>query len=176
MSLLTTVTMGLDHSVGSVTFAMTPWSSMRCSSACTSFGCLHSWVALENNANSLFHVFQSHASLEVSKGFGGGSCSCSAVYLLGQAEVTAETDHCPLVPIFEKPLHQCPLRLQSMRLTLQRYPIKVKYKPRKEFFLADALSRFPSKVKLEEEEQLSERAELCFSLGTSFERSTGGHK
>lgn len=55
------------------------------------------------------------------------------------------------MPIFSKPLYQCPLRLQRMRLTLQRYPIKLTYKPGKELFLADALSRFPSKKLLREE-------------------------
>ncbi|XP_077548102.1 uncharacterized protein LOC144160844 [Haemaphysalis longicornis] len=38
-----------------------------------------------------------------------------------------------------------------MRLTLQRYPIKLVYKPGKELFLADALSRFPSEVSMREE-------------------------
>lgn len=72
-------------------------------------------------------------------------------YIFGQSEVTVETDHRPLVPIFSKPLHQCPLRLQRMRLTLQRYAINLLYKPGKELFLADALSRFPSKALLTEE-------------------------
>ncbi|XP_075724095.1 uncharacterized protein LOC142766130 [Rhipicephalus microplus] len=72
-------------------------------------------------------------------------------YIFGQSEVTVETDHRPLVPIFSKPLHQCPLRLQRMRLTLQRYAINLLYKPGKELFLADALSRFPSKALLSEQ-------------------------
>lgn len=38
-----------------------------------------------------------------------------------------------------------------MRLTLQRYSINVTYKPGKDLFLADALSRFPSKACVEEE-------------------------
>ncbi|XP_037516338.1 uncharacterized protein K02A2.6-like [Rhipicephalus sanguineus] len=38
-----------------------------------------------------------------------------------------------------------------MRLSLQRFPIKVVYKPGKELFLADALSRFPNQKELKEE-------------------------
>lgn len=38
-----------------------------------------------------------------------------------------------------------------MRLALQRFPIRVTYKPGKELFLADALSRFPNKTELKEE-------------------------
>lgn len=72
-------------------------------------------------------------------------------YIFGQADVVVETDHRPLIPIFSKPLYQCPLRLQRMRLSLQRYAITLRYKPGKELFLADALSRFPSKIALEEE-------------------------
>lgn len=72
-------------------------------------------------------------------------------YVFGQSSVTVETAHRQLVPIFSKPLHQCPLLLQRMRLTLQRYAINVQYKPGKELSLADALSRFPSKVLLTEE-------------------------
>lgn len=62
-----------------------------------------------------------------------------------------ETNLRPLVPIFDKPLHQCPLRLQCMRLSLQRYAIKLQYKPGKELFLTDALSRLPSTLKMQVE-------------------------
>lgn len=73
-------------------------------------------------------------------------------YIFGQESVTVETDHRPLVPIFSKPLYQCPLRLQRMRLTLQRYPIKLTYKPGKELFLLtpylDSLARNSCEKKL----------------------------
>ncbi|KAJ8006345.1 hypothetical protein DPEC_G00134270 [Dallia pectoralis] len=50
-------------------------------------------------------------------------------YLYGRDDVTAETDHRPLVSIFVKPLLSAPKRLQSMLLTLQNYCLKVVYKP-----------------------------------------------
>ncbi|XP_056109383.1 uncharacterized protein K02A2.6-like [Rhinichthys klamathensis goyatoka] len=61
-------------------------------------------------------------------------------YVYGR-EVQVESDHKPLECIFKKPLHQTPLRLQRMLLRLQRYNLKVKYKPGKEMHIADALSR-----------------------------------
>ncbi|XP_036345642.1 uncharacterized protein LOC118754876, partial [Rhagoletis pomonella] len=56
-------------------------------------------------------------------------------------DILVETDHKPLEAIFKKCINDCPARLQSIRLRLQRYNITVKYKPGKELFLADALSR-----------------------------------
>ena len=44
--------------------------------------------------------------------------------------------------LLSKPLHQAPLRLQKLVLTLQWYDLKVKYLPGSELSVADALSRF----------------------------------
>lgn len=52
-----------------------------------------------------------------------------------------ENNHKPLEIIFKKPLSQCPARLQRIRIKLQIYDFEVKYKPGKELYLADALSR-----------------------------------
>ena len=52
-----------------------------------------------------------------------------------------ETDHLPLVRIFEKPLHQVPLRLQKMRMCIQHYGFKLVAKAGKDIPLAGALSR-----------------------------------
>lgn len=60
-------------------------------------------------------------------------------YIYGKP-VAIESDHKPLEHILKKPLHQAPLRLQ-MLLTLQRYDLRVTYKPVKEWLIADALSR-----------------------------------
>ena len=43
--------------------------------------------------------------------------------------------------IFEKPLHECPARLQRTRLRLQQYQLKVYYKKGSELHIADTLSR-----------------------------------
>ena len=57
--------------------------------------------------------------------------------------VNVETDHRPLVTLFQKPLADVPSRLQRMMLALQSYHLKVIYVPGKHMFIADALSRAP---------------------------------
>lgn len=79
-------------------------------------------------------------------------------YIFGQPCVTVESDHKPLQAIFTKPLHQCPMRLQRMKMALQKYSLQVKHIPGKELLLADALSRFPAKETLEEEEKFQVNA------------------
>lgn len=61
-------------------------------------------------------------------------------YVYGK-DIQVESDHKPLESIFKKPLHQAPMRLQRMLLRLQRYSLKVTYRPGKELHIADALSR-----------------------------------
>ena len=61
-------------------------------------------------------------------------------FIYGRPTVV-ESDHKPLHYILNRPLHQAPLRLQKMMLTLQRYDLKVKYRPGVELLVADALGR-----------------------------------
>jgi hypothetical protein len=61
-------------------------------------------------------------------------------YLYGR-DLDAETDHKPLEIIMRKPLPATPLRVQRMRIRLQRYNVTVKYKPGKYIPVADTLSR-----------------------------------
>ena len=61
-------------------------------------------------------------------------------YIFGRT-VHVETDHKPLQSIFSKPLHKAPMRLQRLLLTVQKYDLKVQYKPGKLMFMADHLSR-----------------------------------
>ena len=48
-----------------------------------------------------------------------------------------------------KSLHNAPPRLQRMLLQLQKYDMKIEYKPGSEMLLADALSRCPARYSLE---------------------------
>ncbi|KXJ19477.1 Uncharacterized protein K02A2.6 [Exaiptasia diaphana] len=57
-----------------------------------------------------------------------------------------ETDHKPLEFIFKKSIHSAPARLQRMLLRLQRYNLRVVYKPGSQMYLADHLSRAPLPV------------------------------
>ena len=63
-----------------------------------------------------------------------------AIALFAKA-ITVETDHKPLLGIMAKPLHMLSARLQRIRMRLQRYDLKLQYKPGKEMLFADMLSR-----------------------------------
>lgn len=63
-------------------------------------------------------------------------------YIYGK-NVLVESDHKPLETIFKKPLNMCPARIQRIKLSVQKYDLRVTYKPGKELLLADALSRSP---------------------------------
>lgn len=52
-----------------------------------------------------------------------------------------ESDHKPLVGLLDKPVADCSPRIQRMRLQLQRFDFRWVYKPGKELFIADTLSR-----------------------------------
>lgn len=84
-------------------------------------------------------------------------CNKFHQYIYGQT-TKVETDHKPLEPIFKKPLHQTPLRLQRMLLQLQRYSLQVEYKPGKEMYLPDTLSR--AYLNEEKEDLLDEELEV----------------
>ena len=67
-------------------------------------------------------------------------CTRFDQYVYGR-EITVQTDHKPLENIFKKPLLSAPKRLQRMLLQLQKYNLTLVYKPGKELFIADTLSR-----------------------------------
>ena len=68
-------------------------------------------------------------------------CTKFHEYIFGLQNVEIETDHKPLKMILTKLLHQAPTRLQKMIMTIQKYPLSVKYRPGKELFIADTLSQ-----------------------------------
>ena len=55
--------------------------------------------------------------------------------------VILHTDHKPLVSISSKPLASAPKRLQRLLLRLQQYDTEIRYRPGREMYLADTLSR-----------------------------------
>ena len=70
-------------------------------------------------------------------------------YVYGKHFVV-ESDHKPLEMIQLKNLMAAPTRLQRMLLRIQHYDITIKYRPGKEFLLADGLSRLPNPRSREE--------------------------
>ncbi len=79
-------------------------------------------------------------------------------YIFGQ-RVTVETDHKPLVGIFNKPLNKLSPRIQKMRMKLLRYDLKLVWKPGKEMFVPDTLSR--AYLKDPVKPLFNERVEIC---------------
>ncbi len=61
-------------------------------------------------------------------------------YVYGR-KITLWTDHKPLVSISRKPLATAPKRLQRLLLRLQQYDTEIHYKPGKEMYVPDTLSR-----------------------------------
>ena len=64
-------------------------------------------------------------------------------YVYGR-KVIIYTDHEPLVSISSKPLAFAPKRLQRLLLRLQQYDAEIRYRPGREMYLADTLSRAKS--------------------------------
>lgn len=60
-------------------------------------------------------------------------------YVYGR-KVILYTDHKPLVSISRKPLASAPKRLQRL-LRVQQYDAEIRYRPGREMYLADTLSR-----------------------------------
>lgn len=68
-------------------------------------------------------------------------CSRFHDYIYGAQNVTVETDHKPIESLFKKSLALVPARIQRMMLKMQKYDIDIIYKPGKELYIADTLSR-----------------------------------
>lgn len=69
------------------------------------------------------------------------ACEHFHQYIYGK-RFCVETDHKPLLGIVKKPLSDCTLRLQRLRLRLQKYDFELEYTPGKHMYIADALSRW----------------------------------
>ena len=67
--------------------------------------------------------------------------ACDLVSIFMAEIFKVETDHKPVESIFKKPLLTARKRLHRMLLQLQKYDLKVVYKPGKELYIADILSR-----------------------------------
>ena len=98
-------------------------------------------------SRALTKVQQNYAQIEKETLGITFACNRFHQYIFGR-EVTVETDHKPLLAIFAKPLFKSLLRLQKLLLDLQKYDLKVTYKPGSTLFLADHLSRaYPNEAK-----------------------------
>ena len=70
------------------------------------------------------------------------ACEKLDQYIVGKSDVVVvDSDHKPLETILRKPIHSAPKGLQQMRLQLQSYDIRVKYKKGATMYLDDTLNR-----------------------------------
>ena len=76
------------------------------------------------------------------------ACIQFNTYLQGPS-FTVQSDHKPLEMIHLKSMHNVPPRHQRILLQLQKYDMKIEYKPGSEMLLADTLSRCPTRYSQE---------------------------
>jgi hypothetical protein len=69
------------------------------------------------------------------------ACERFDQYLHGRDLITAQTDHKPLVSVWNKSIHQVPKRLQRMLMRLQKYHLQLEYVPGSKMYISDMLSR-----------------------------------
>jgi hypothetical protein len=96
-------------------------------------------------------------------------------YVYGQ-KVLIEADHKPLIGLLDKPIASCSPRIQRMRLQLQQFDFRLTYKPGKDLFIADTLSRAPSSrlfvddVTQDSEDQVHHVLHSVLSSGSTRQR------
>ena len=72
-------------------------------------------------------------------------------YYISGAPILVETDHKPLIALLEcKEIEKVPLRIQRFRIRLMKYSVDMTHISGKDNLIADALSRYPGKGKIEE--------------------------
>ena len=71
------------------------------------------------------------------------ACKKFDFYIYGKSKVKVESDHKPLETLYSRPINEITIRLQRMLMSLQRYDLDIQYKPGKEMYIADTLSRAP---------------------------------
>ena len=80
--------------------------------------------------------------------------------------ITVETDHKPLLGIMSKPIHLLSARLQCIHMRLQRYNVRLQYKPGKDMIFADMLSR-AYLIDVEANELYDKDLEVCTIQATT---------
>ena len=98
------------------------------------------WVPIAYASRSMTDAETRYAQIEKELLAITFACERFHQYIYGQ-QVQVETDHKPLIPLFVKPLSDCPLRIQRLLIRVQRYDLKVSYTPGKYMYTADTLSR-----------------------------------
>ncbi len=98
------------------------------------------WQPIAYASRSMTDAETRHAQIEKELLSITYACQTFYQFVSGQA-ISDETDHKPLIALFQKPLNDCPLRIQRMMIQLQRYTLNVTYTPGRLMYTADTLSR-----------------------------------
>ena len=69
------------------------------------------------------------------------ACKKFDFYIYGKSKFKVESDHKPLETLYTRPINEITTRLQRMMMSLQRYDLDIQYKPGKEMYIVDTLSR-----------------------------------
>ena len=89
------------------------------------------------------------------------ACSKFEMYILGHPDVRIETDHKPLVPIFNsKAVNDLTIRIQRQRLRTMKYSFTVGHIPGKTNHIADLLSRQPLGKPSQDDVELANNVEV----------------
>ena len=135
-----------NHGLGATLFQVQPDGSRRfvaCKSRSLTETEQH-WSPIEKDALSI-----------------AWSCSKVEMYTLGHPDVTVETDHKPLVPIFNsKAVNDLTIRIQRQRLRTMKFRFMTKHIPGKSNYLADLLSRQPLGKPDMEDNRLAQEIEV----------------
>lgn len=71
------------------------------------------------------------------------ACKRFDQYICGRSDsIVIETDHKPLLTIFNSDILKAPKRIQRMLLSLTRYNLAITYRKGKDMVIADLLSRY----------------------------------
>ena len=97
-------------------------------------------------SRSLTKCEQNYATIELECLAIVFACRKFDQFIYGHPSVIIHSDHRPLESIFKMSMLEPPKRLQRMLLAVQRYDIKVVYKPGSEQLVADMMSRVPPSV------------------------------
>ena len=102
---------------------------------------LNTWKPIAYASRALTVTEQKYAQIELELLAICFACNKFNQFLLGKRFIV-ESDHKPLITLFNKDLHICPLRAQRLMLSLQRFDFDIQFVPGKFLYTADVLSRF----------------------------------
>ena len=120
----------------------------------------HQWKPVVYASRSLTPTEQKYAQIEKEALGITWACERFSDYLVGML-FQIETDHKPLVSLLGvKNLEELPARIQRFRMRLMRFTFTISHTPGKDLTIADTLSRTPTAIALNADNQFIQDVEL----------------